>query len=88
MSSKKSVLQFPCTFPVKVMGRNTDEFTALVNSIFAKHLPSLDDAEMSRRLSNGDKYLSITVTFQARSQEQLDEIYEELNGHKLVLMTL
>jgi putative lipoic acid-binding regulatory protein len=88
MSGKTSVLQFPCMFPVKVMGRNTDEFTAFVRSVFAKHLPSLDDADIVRRPSSGDKYLSLTVTFRARSQEQLDTIYNELNNHELVLMTL
>ena len=40
------------------------------------------------RLSSGDKYLSLTVTFTAESKDQLDAIYEDLNGHELVLMTL
>ena len=86
--SGNTTLQFPCTFPVKVMGRNSEEFHAIVLSVFEKHLPSLEDAAITRRLSNSDKYLSLTITFQAQSKEQLNEIYEELNGHELVLMTL
>jgi uncharacterized protein len=88
MSAEKSLLQFPCTFPIKVMGRNFGEFLAIVRSVFEKHLRSFDDADITRLLSNGDKYLSITVTFQAQSREQLNEIYAELNGHEQVLMTL
>jgi len=88
MSADTSPLHFPCEFPVKVMGQNSEEFVAIVRSVFEKHLPSLDDAAITRRLSSGDKYLSITVTIQAQSKEQLDRIYKELNAHKLVLMTL
>jgi putative lipoic acid-binding regulatory protein len=88
MSDEKSLLQFPCAFPVKVMGHNSEEFFMLVRSVFAKHLPSLDEVTITRRLSSGDKYLSLTVTFQAQSKEQLNEIYEDLNGHEEILMTL
>ncbi len=81
------VLQFPCAFPVKVMGPNTQEFSAAVVAIFRKHLPGADIA-CTGRLSSGDKYLSLTVTFTAESQTQLNAIYEDLNRHELVLMTL
>lgn len=84
---KSGLIQFPCVFPVKVMGPNTEAFSAAVIAVFRRHLP---DAEIdcTGRLSSGDKYLSLTVTFTAESQEQLNAIYEDLNGHELVLMTL
>lgn len=85
---KKSLLQFPCAFPVKVMGLNTEEFFAVVHAVFERHLPSFDEVAIDRRLSSGDKYLSLTITFQAQSKEQLNEIYEELNALEQVLMTL
>ena len=84
---KTGVIQFPCAFPIKVMGLNTEAFSAAVVAIFRRHLP---DAEISctGRVSSGEKYLSLTVTITAESQEQLNAIYEDLNRHELVLMTL
>jgi putative lipoic acid-binding regulatory protein len=87
MNTKQAGLRFPCSFPLKVLGFNTEEFSSAVLSIFQKHLDE-DKISCSRRLSSGDKYLSITVTFTAESRDQLDAIYRELNDHNLVLMTL
>lgn len=87
MKNENQIIQFPCMFPVKVMGLNNEAFSSAVMAIFRKHL-DIDRADNSRRTSSGDKYLSITVTFMAESRAQLDAIYQELNDHELVLMTL
>ncbi len=83
----KQLLEFPCSFPIKVMGLNTEAFSAAVTAIFDARV-SRDQIHYTRRLSSSNKYLSITVTFVAQSKEQLDTIYGELNAHELVMMTL
>lgn len=87
MSADTSPLTFPCSFPLKVMGHNSDEFESVVRTILHGHLR---DASIvfARQSSSGGKYLSITATFTALSREHLDAIYRELNSHELVLMTL
>jgi len=87
MEDEEQIIKFPCMFPVKVMGLNNEAFSSAVMAVFYKHLDP-DRLSSSSRTSSGDKYLSITVTFMARSRGQLDAIYEELNAHELVLMTL
>ena len=87
-NEKDNLFQFPCLFPIKVMGKNSDKLYPAVSAIMAKHVTGLDDVTFESRLSSGDKYLSITVTIMARSRAQLDAIYLDLNGHELVLMTL
>ncbi len=82
-----SFITFPCLFPIKVMGLNSEAFTSAVMSIFCHHLEPGQFTQSARPSSSG-KYLSITVTFMAQSQEQLNAIYEELNRHELVVMTL
>ena len=82
------IFQFPCAFPVKVFGRNSDEFEALVIAIVRRHAPDLDDSDVTRRLSGGDAYRAVTATFTAYSREQLDALYTELSGHEQVLMVL
>ena len=87
MKNTDFLFHFPCEFPVKVMGLNNEAFKSTVISIFRKHL-NTEQISSASHLSKGGKYLSITVTFVAQSRAQLDALYEELNGHDLVLMTL
>jgi len=87
MNNKHHVMQFPCEFPIKVMGLNTETFQATIKDIIRKHVNS-EEIAYSSQPSSGNKYLSITATFTAHSKEQLDALYQELNDHKLVLMTL
>jgi uncharacterized protein len=87
MKKTDTCFQFPCSYPLKVMGLNTEIFEAVIAAIFEKHV-SPDQISYSRRLSRGGKYLSITGTFTARSKDQLDALYRELNDHDLVVMTL
>lgn len=86
--SEETLLSFPCEFPIKVMGRNSETLTAEVLRIVRKHAPDLSaDAVTSRRSAEGN-YLAVTVVVSATSKEQLDNIYLELNAHEAVLMTL
>jgi putative lipoic acid-binding regulatory protein len=78
---------FPCVYPLKVMGRNTSEFYSAVTAIIERHVPG-GEITYSSRTSSGEKYLSITATFTLESRDQMESIYEELKGHRLVLMTL
>lgn len=87
MKKSDSSIHFPCSFPLKVMGLNTETFASAVTVIFEKHVGP-GQISYSRRLSSGGKYLSITATFTARSKDQLNALYLELNDHDLVLMTL
>ncbi len=88
MKEQSSLLRFPCSYPLKVLGQNTNAFHALVSAIIEKHIAEGDEVAYATRVSSGDKYLSITATFMAQNQEQLSAIYEELNQHDLVLITL
>ena len=61
---------------------------ALVVSIISRHVPGLGEGAVQTRSSSGGKYLSVTVTFEAGSKAQLDEIYQSLTDHERVLMSL
>lgn len=83
----KEVFDFPCIFPLKVMGHHTDDFEDFVTEIVKQYAPQ-SAYNTSRRMSSGGKYLSITVTFVAENQQQLDGIYQELSNNPRVLMAL
>ncbi len=85
---EESLLEFPCQFPIKVMGLADRNFDLLVVELVRRHVPDLSEGSVKSRLSREGKYVSITVTVNARSREQLDNIYLELTGHERVLMAL
>ena len=53
-----------------------------------RHAPDFDPATMEMRPSKAGTYLSLTVTINARSREQLDALYRDLSGHPMVMMVL
>jgi len=82
------LLQFPCQFPIKAMGRHDDQFAALVTDIVSKHTGPLESHQVHVNGSKTGRFLSVTVTIEAQSKAQLDAIYMDLSGNKAVLMAL
>ena len=85
---KTSLLEFPCTFPIKAMGKNTDDFEALVTDIVLAHAELWPDQAIRSEASKEGNYVSITAVIKAESQEQLDAIYQELTDCDQVKMAL
>jgi len=87
-SSEESLLDFPCDFPVKVLGRAAEDFVAVVTEIVTRHVPELDESRITTRPSRDGNFVSVTFTIVARDRQQLDTLYEELSAHDRVLMAL
>ena len=85
---RASLFEFPCYFPLKVIGKNVEEFEVQVMGVIHKHVIEADTAQCRRRLSAGNKYLALTISFVAQSQEQLDSIYTELKALEHVMVML
>ena len=85
---EESALQFPCEFPIKMMGRDTPEFRLLARELVEKHAGPVVDEALQAALSRNGSFVSITITITAASQEQLDDIYRDASGHEDVLMAL
>ncbi|WP_322509228.1 DUF493 domain-containing protein [Anaerolinea sp.] len=88
MSLDREVFDFPTVIPLKVIGRNEQDFEAFVVSLFQKHLDEEDIQKVESRLSREDRYLSVTVSFTASSRVQLNAIYAELQSQQRVLMVI
>ena len=85
---EETLLEFPCDFPIKIMGATRDGFAQAVLDVVAKHAPDFDAASMEMRPSRGGKYLSLTCTMRAVSKAQLDALYRELTAHPFVKIVL
>lgn len=81
-------LAFPVAFPIKIMGRRESGFTRAVIEIVTRHAPDFAPATIETRPSREGKYVSLTATVNATSQEQLDALYRELCDHPSVVMVL
>lgn len=88
MAAEPSLLEFPCDFPIKVMGKREDGFAQAVLEAVLRHAPDFDAAAIEMRPSAKGNYLSLTCTIRAVSREQLDAIYRELSRHPLVKIVL
>lgn len=84
----ESALQFPCEFPIKAMGLAVYDLEIIVYDIARKHAPDLTKNAIKKKESANGKYISITVTINATSRDQLDAIYQALTDHEHVIMAL
>jgi putative lipoic acid-binding regulatory protein len=85
---EQSLIEYPSRFPIKVMGLNADGFVHAMVEIARRFDPDYDAATVELRPSKGDKYLGVTLTINATSREQLDELYRTLSTHPMVKMVL
>ena len=82
------LLVFPTDYPVKVVGRPSDEFRARVHAIMLQHVPSLDPDRISERLSENGNFLSISYLLRADSREQIEALVADLKACDGVMMLL
>jgi hypothetical protein len=85
MDDSKSLLEFPCRFPVKIMGRDQPEFEAHVVELISQHTGPITSADITVRTSSKGRFIALTVTVAAESREQLDAIYQALSASDQVV---
>ena len=91
MASKppaQSLIDYPCAFPIKVMGERVEGFVEAIVSVARQFDPNFDATTVEQRSSSGGRYLGLTITVHATSREQLDELYRALSSHPGVKVVL
>jgi len=86
--SPENLIDFPCTFPIKVIGKTEENFEGFVIELVRQHVPDLCESHVKVRESRGGKWVAVTLVVQAESQEQLDDIYRDLSAHERVSWAL
>jgi putative lipoic acid-binding regulatory protein len=84
----ETLLEFPCDYPIKIMGQATDEFRSLALGIVTRHFGDLAEGSIEERPSRGGRYLSLTITVRPENKAQLDAVYLELTSCRQVLVAL
>ena len=83
-NTKEDIFNFPCDYPIKVLGENQPEFQKTVCNIVEIHTGKLHANQTTIKYSSKGKYISITVRIIATSRQQLDAINHDLQSCPLV----
>ena len=86
--SRQTLIEYPCDFPIKIMGARVDGFAQAVIEVVLRHAPDFEPAGAEMRPSSKGNYLAVTCTFRALSQVQVDAMYRELTAHPMVKVVL
>ena len=88
MSEQDSPLEFPCRFPIKIMGKEHPDFQDHVIGLISSHVGEITDADVVTRPSSNGNFIGVTVTISAESRDQLDNIYRSLTSSERILFVL
>jgi uncharacterized protein len=88
VATQDTLIEFPCDFPIKVMGETHADFTSEIIKTIQGVLPNFDASSIEMRGSSSGKYISLTCTVYVISKPQLDDVYRSLTSHPMVKVTL
>ncbi|MFO7550282.1 MAG: DUF493 domain-containing protein [Haliea sp.] len=81
-------IEFPCDYPIKVLGRSCDDFESLIVEVFERHAPGFDQATIAIKGSSKGTFTSMTITITATGPEQLKALHEDLMATGMVNMVI
>ena len=87
-STPDSLIEYPCDFPIKIMGAMHDDFAQTIVELVLEFDVTFDASKVEMRPSTKGTYLGLTVTVRAISREQLDNLYRALSSHPMVKVVM
>jgi putative lipoic acid-binding regulatory protein len=84
----ETLIEFPCMFPIKVMGEVHDEFTSTVIKIIKQKNKDFDPSTIEMKGSSEGRYISLTCFVYVTSKHELDDIYRSLSTHPMIKVVL
>ena len=81
-------IEFPCEYPIKIMGKNVDNFEKVILSVLDKLSPTYSRETITRRVSKKGTFISLTVLIIATGKPQLEKLNEALKATGLVSIVL
>ena len=81
-------IEFPCEYPVKVLGRSVPEFESVVVEVIERHSPGFSRESVSMRASREGTFVSLSVQITATGKQQLQALHQDLMDTGLVQMVI
>src|SRR5690554_8211669 len=73
-------IEFPCDYPIKVVGDAGEDFTAVVCQVVTRHDANFDASTSEVEPSSNARFVSVHLTLRDRGVGQLKAICEELKA--------
>ena len=86
--SRESLIDFPCQFPIKIIGKDCSIFENTVSQIMAKHDQKYSELSVKKNKSKNKNYIALTWVVNVNNQDELDNIYRDLSKDNNVLYVL
>ena len=87
-SSSKPLFEFPCEYPIKIIGDGSSVFTDHIESVMTNTVGLGNYSKISEKYSKNKKWLSITISFIAKNENQLRRIHHHLKVSNSVKMVI
>ncbi len=81
-------IEFPCDYPIKVVGDAAEDFTAMVCQVVTRHDPEFDAESIQIVPSRNGRFVSVRITLRATGEAQLQALFAELKACERVHMVL
>lgn len=83
-----TLIEFPCDFPIKVMGRTEFDLESVVRTLVETTLDPARLVHSRSTPSSAGRFVSVTVTVRVEDRAELDAMYSALTSHDQVMMVL
>lgn len=81
-------INFPCDYPIKVVGDAADDFPAAVCQVVERHAADFNAADIQVIDSRNGRFQSVRLTIRATGEQQLNELFVELKATGRVHMVV
>lgn len=88
MTTDRPVQHFPDTYSIKAVGSDNDNFAEYVAGVVRGIVDDANSVTYRTRPSRNGAYLSVTVSFIAVNQQQLDRVFAEMSARERVVWVL
>ena len=88
MEQEPPKIEFPCDYPIKVLGEANSEFIEHVLAVMDQHAPGFDRNRVSVRDSSKGRWQSVSLNITATGKPQLEQIFKSLKESPKVKMVL
>lgn len=88
MEQEPPKIEFPCAYPLKVVGNSAEDFRDYVLDVLTRHAGPIDMDTVQEMPSRKGNFTSVRATITATGEQQLQEIFEELKSSGRVHMVI
>ena len=88
MTQESTLLEFPCHFPIKIIGQNAQTMQDEITNIILKYFPDTPADKIKSTPSAKGNFISITASLYVLDKLTLDNLYKEVSKHPQIKMVL